>query len=216
MHTAPSATPADRAVPSPAPESADAIAREILAGYEGYLAAFLDVTRRAKGRFLRREWADGQRDASERLTLYSEHVARLVARVRGRLHAQDGAAEAEYKTRFAELAAGRPDADEARTFFNSAVRRALGISGVDPRVDFNSDPPRPLRGDGAALYTSLAAEGLNAAAFQALLGACEVAEAFADLPGDAALCAAAARAQMGEAADEVRCIDALPFLFYRN
>ncbi|HYW12493.1 MAG TPA: hypothetical protein VE871_11050 [Longimicrobium sp.] len=44
------------------PPAVEGAAERILHAYEGYLAAFLAITRRAEGRFLRREWRDGQQD----------------------------------------------------------------------------------------------------------------------------------------------------------
>src|SRR5687768_12799924 len=96
-------------------------AEEILGAYEAYLDAFLAVTRRAGGRFLRREWADGQRDATERLTLYAFAVNRAVDGLRERLQRPEGEDDAAFKTRFQELVRPRGDAEVAGTFFNSVV-----------------------------------------------------------------------------------------------
>ena len=186
-------------------------AERILGAYEAYLAEFLAVTRRAEGRFLRREWRDGQRDAAERLHLFSRHVAEAVAGLRESL----GDA-AEVKARFGELSEGRADCDMARTFFNSVVRRVLGTRGVDRRTDFTAEPGTPLRGAGAPLYRKSKADGVDPALFEALFREPGFADAFADLPGDAAACAQSAREQLGERAREVRAAEWLPFVFYRN
>lgn len=197
--------PLDRTPP------ADGAAERILRAYEAYLADFLAVTRRAEGRFLRREWRDGQRDAAERLHVFSGWVRRTVDDVRDVL--EDGA---EARSRFGELSEARPDCDVARTFFNSVVRRVLGTRGVDPRTDFTAEPGTPLTGEGAPLARHADADGVQPGLFEALFRETSFADAFADLPGDAAACAAAARESLGPRADEVRAAEWLPFLFYRN
>jgi isocitrate dehydrogenase kinase/phosphatase len=193
------------------PPAVEGAAERILRAYEGYLAAFLAITRRAEGRFLRREWRDGQRDAAERLNVFSEWVQRTVDEVRGSL--DDGA---DAKARFAGLSDARPDCDVARTFYNSVVRRVLGTRGVDRGTDFTAEPGTPLRGDGAPLFRHLDVQGVTPALFEALFRDTTFADRFADLAGDAAASADAARQMLGARADEVRAAEWLPFLFYRN
>lgn len=198
------------------PASADP-AEEILAAYQAYLDAFLEVTRRAPGRFLRREWADGQRDARERLTLYPVAVDGAVNALRGRLRRPEGEGDAELKTRFQRLVWPRGDAEVAGTFFNSVVRRVLGTHGVDARTEFTSEPiDRRREGRHGPLHRVIAADGVNAALFAALFRATGMEDAFAHLEADAEACADAARGQLGAEAGEVRAAEVLPFLFYRN
>jgi isocitrate dehydrogenase kinase/phosphatase len=199
---------------SPLPHAAavdGAAAERILDAYEAYLAEFLEITRRAEGRFRRREWREGQADAAERLQVFSRAVERTVGELREAI--SDGA---EVKARFAALSLGRPDCDMARTFFNSVVRRILKTRGVDSATDFTAEPGTPLTGDGAPLYRRADVEGVAPALFEALFRDTSLADAFADLPGDAAACASAGRAALGEAADGVRVVEWLPFIFYRN
>jgi isocitrate dehydrogenase kinase/phosphatase len=199
-------------IPQPRAAATDGAAAErILRAYESYLAEFLEITRRAESRFLRREWRDGQRDAAERLQMFSRWVDRTVAELRESLG--DGP---EVKARFAELSEARADCDMARTFFNSVVRRILGTRGADRRTDFTAEPGTPLRGDGAPLYRHADAHGVSPALFEALFHETGFADRFADLAGDADACASAAREQLGERADGVRAVEWLPFLFYRN
>jgi isocitrate dehydrogenase kinase/phosphatase len=207
------------AEPSPVidPPSADDSAREILDAYQAYLDAFLEVTRRAGGRFLRREWLDGQRDATERLTLYAAAVDRAVTTLDGRLRRPDGEGDAEFKTRFQQLAWPRGDAEVAGTFFNSVVRRVLGTHGVDARTEFTSEVlDRRRESRDGPVHRVIEAGGIDAALFLALFRATGMEDAFAAMDADAEACAAAARAQLGEDADQVRAAEMLPFLFYRN
>jgi isocitrate dehydrogenase kinase/phosphatase len=215
MQTA-AAEPSRDADPPPPGASADP-AQAILDAYVAYLDAFLAVTRRAGGRFLRREWADGQRDAAERLTLYAAAVDRAVEDLRGRLRRPEGEDDAEFKTRFQRLVLGRGDAEVAGTFFNSVVRRVLGTHGVDARTEFTAEAIDPRReGRDGPLHRVISAEGLNAALFASLFRATGMEDAFAELGADAERCAGAAREQLGAEAEGVRAAETLPFLFYRN
>ncbi|HEX6910063.1 MAG TPA: bifunctional isocitrate dehydrogenase kinase/phosphatase, partial [Longimicrobium sp.] len=189
----------------------DGAAEHILRAYESHLAEFLEITRRAEGRFLARQWREGQQDAADRLHVFGRWVARTVEEVRGAL--DDAPA---VKARYAALSQARPDCDVARTFFNSVVRRVLGTRGVDPDTDFTADPGTPLRGDGAPLYRHTDVPGVTQALFETLFRQTGFAHAFADLPGDAAACARAAEALLGPRANGVRTVEWLPFLFYRN
>lgn len=185
----------------------------VLAAYEGWLDAFAEVTRRAPGRFLRREWRDGQRDAAERLTLYSEAVDRVVGALRGRV--ADGAAA---KRDFERRVAGRADAELAATFYNSVLRRVLGTVGVDPASEFTADGSAPSDEHCAELGLCLRheADGVSPALFERIFRATELADAFARLPEDAALCARALAEQLGEDAGRVRAAEVLRPVFYRN
>ncbi|HEX6037730.1 bifunctional isocitrate dehydrogenase kinase/phosphatase [Longimicrobium sp.] len=189
----------------------DGAAEHILRAYERYLDAFLEITRRAQDRFLARAWGDGQRDGTERLHVFSYWVRRTVDEVRDAL--DDAPA---VKARYAELSEARADCDVARTFFNSVVRRVLRTRGVNTATDFTAEPGTPLSGDGAPLARRADAEGVTPALFETLFRETGLADAFADLAGDAAACARAAREALGDAADAVREVEWLPFLFYRN
>ncbi|HEV2150483.1 MAG TPA: bifunctional isocitrate dehydrogenase kinase/phosphatase [Longimicrobiaceae bacterium] len=193
-------------------------AEAILAAFEAYLAAFGEVTRRAPGRFLRREWRAAQEEAAERLTLYPREVDRAVAELRGRIPPPppDAAADAEWKERYAERVRGRANSELAATFFNSVVRRVLGTSGVDRRTEFTADCPEWPLPDAPPLHATLPADAVDAACFERIFRATELADAFADPSGDAALCAREARLQLGEDAKRVAAAEVLPFLFYRN
>lgn len=193
-------------------------AEAILAAFDAYHAAFREVTRRAPLRFLRREWREAQRDAAERLTVYPREVQRVVAGLRGLLPApaEGDPREGAVKSRFAERVRGRPDAELAATFFNSVVRRVLGTVGVDRRSEFTADAPHWPDADGPPLHRSYPARGVTAELFGRIFRDTVLADAFADLGGDAALCARAARDQLGAEAEGARAAEVLPFLFFRN
>ncbi|HEX5727603.1 MAG TPA: isocitrate dehydrogenase kinase/phosphatase AceK regulatory subunit, partial [Longimicrobiaceae bacterium] len=191
-----------------ASEAADAV----LAAYESWAADFRAVTRRAPGHFLSRDWHGVQRDAVERLMLYPAAVDDCVDLLRGRLSLGDARAAREG---FAARVQGRADAELARTFFSSVVRRVLGTVGVEPGTEFTGDGGGEAPGP-AAFDAYPSPDGVSPALFEAAFRATELADAFADLPGDAVRCARAAREQLGADADRVRAAEFLPTLFFRN
>ncbi|HEU4557686.1 MAG TPA: isocitrate dehydrogenase kinase/phosphatase AceK regulatory subunit, partial [Longimicrobium sp.] len=100
-------------IKTPARASGFDAAEEVLAAYEGWLESFRDVTRRARSRFLNREWREWQNDAAERIDLYPAAVARVVQTLR---RAEVDGARA--RDRFAAMTGGRPDAELAETFYS--------------------------------------------------------------------------------------------------
>jgi len=113
-------------------------ARLIEKGFDTYLAAFREVTRRAALRFAERDWQAGVEDAAERLDLYGVRVRALVEKVRrvqgGR--AQDRLVWAATKAVYSARIAQRHDAELAETFYNSITRKIFSTVGVDPDVEF--------------------------------------------------------------------------------
>jgi isocitrate dehydrogenase kinase/phosphatase len=208
---------ADAAAPSrpseraPGDGSADAAAI-VAEVYDAWVASFREVTRRARDRFLAREWREWQHDAGERLDLYPAAVVNAVERLAGTSFDPQRA-----RDRFAARIASRPDADVAETFYSSVMRRVLAVIGVDPSVEFTAAADAHPHDDaGPALHREHAADGISAEPFVSLFRSTELADAFADVAGDAEACAREARKQLGADAERVRGIDALPFLFYRN
>lgn len=186
-------------------------AGELLAAYAEYVGDFLEVTGRARERFLDRDWHGRQADAAERLELYSRHVGHAVERLA--LHAPEGR---RWKAEFAALVQGRPDADLARTFFNSVVRRVLDTTGVDPATEFTAERVAPPRGEGEPLVRSYPVDSLDTGLFARLFADIELAGHFAAPEADAGLVAGAVRAQLGPDARRVERLEVLPFLFHRN
>ena len=124
-------------------------AAELLLGvFDAHQAQFRLVTRRAEARFLRRDWAGGQRDATERLTLYRQFVSWSVQELFRTLGEQ--AAEAAFWTQlrreYAMVCRGRPDAELAYSFVNSVVRQSVRAVGPETGIyfddhDFLAIPP---------------------------------------------------------------------------
>ena len=107
-------------------------ARAIHAAFESYRDEFRAVTRRARSRFERREWREGQADAVERFSLYRERIDPLVSTLPAMLggDARNRAAWREIKHEYAVLTTDRPDPEIAWTFFSSVTRRVFGTVGV--------------------------------------------------------------------------------------
>jgi isocitrate dehydrogenase kinase/phosphatase len=115
----------------------------IHAAYQKYERGFEEITRRARGRFERRDWSGAQADATERLALYKAHVDAAVADVHDIL--EDAVMErtvwAAMRSEHALLVAGRPDGELAETFFNSVTRRVFSTVGVDPAIEYLDRTP---------------------------------------------------------------------------
>jgi len=116
---------------------ADLVVLLIVDAFEGYQAAFSAITKRAKGRFERREWHGAVADAAERLDLYGLVVDRLESNVRVTLGRQvaDRVVWARIKA-YSSLIGARPDRELAETFFNSVTRRIFATVGVDRNIEF--------------------------------------------------------------------------------
>ncbi|HKP75116.1 MAG TPA: isocitrate dehydrogenase kinase/phosphatase AceK regulatory subunit, partial [Longimicrobiaceae bacterium] len=154
-------------------------ADEVLEAYEAWIGRFREVTRRARVRFLAREWREGQNDAQERLDLYADAVEAVVTRLGD---ASIDAARA--RDRFATLVAGRQDAEIAETFYSSVMRRVLGIVGVDPAVEFTAAAEGSHQGDEPPLHHTVDG-ALDAELVAGLFRRTELAGAFAEPRCDA-------------------------------
>jgi isocitrate dehydrogenase kinase/phosphatase len=122
----------------PSSRLANLVVPSVLEAYDRYAAEFTEITRRAQGRFERREWAGEASDATERLDLYGRCIDRLEAEVRSSLGRRigDRALWAGMKALFSGQIADRPDCELAETFFNSLTRRVFATVGVDSNVEF--------------------------------------------------------------------------------
>jgi isocitrate dehydrogenase kinase/phosphatase len=110
----------------------------IEAAYQSYERGFEEITRRARGRFERRDWSGAQADATERLALYKAHVDAAVADVHDIL--EDAVMErtvwAAMRAEHASHIQGQPDIELTETFFNSVTRRVFSTVGVDPAIEY--------------------------------------------------------------------------------
>jgi isocitrate dehydrogenase kinase/phosphatase len=124
---------------------ADAIRR----GFESYIAERARITTRARARFERREWAEGQKDARERLDLRDRVVYETIGVVRAELGGavHDRGVWNRMKERFEGDVEARPDAEIGLSFYNSVTRRIFATVGVDPAIEFlAAERPPPAEG----------------------------------------------------------------------
>jgi isocitrate dehydrogenase kinase/phosphatase len=110
----------------------------ILSAFEEHQRRFLEITRRARGRFDERDWRGSVGDAIERLDLYPEVIAAAESRIRELLggSVEDRELWAAARARFSAVIAGRDDVEIGETFYNSVTRRLFATVGVDPNVQF--------------------------------------------------------------------------------
>ncbi len=119
----------------------------VLAAFESYRERFANITTRARRHFGRQDWSAAQRDSARRLDVYGECVAEGMNHLRTRLGAmaEDRATWNGMREQYRRRVADRGDAELGETFFNSCVRRAFHIVGVDPDMEFvairDSDAP---------------------------------------------------------------------------
>ncbi len=116
----------------------EAVATAIHEAYDAYQSRFRAITRRASERFVRREWREAQRDASERIVLYKHRVDEVLAQTRAMLGdcVTDVATWEEIKWMHGALIAERADCEIAESFFNSVTRRIFSTVGVNPLVEY--------------------------------------------------------------------------------
>jgi isocitrate dehydrogenase kinase/phosphatase len=117
---------------------ANLTANAVLVGFEAYRDEFRAISRRAAGRFARRDWAGAVADAAERLEMYGgviDGVERVVRETLGDRVA-DRVVWASIKAVYSGLIARRDDWELAETFFNSVTRRIFATVGVDGSIEF--------------------------------------------------------------------------------
>ena len=116
----------------------EAVATAIHEAYDAYQSRFRAITRRASERFVRREWRDAQRDASERIVLYKQRVDAVLGQTRTMLGdcVTDVTTWEEIKWMHGALIAERADCEIAESFFNSVTRRIFSTVGVNPLVEY--------------------------------------------------------------------------------
>jgi isocitrate dehydrogenase kinase/phosphatase len=196
-----------------------AAADAITTAYERWIRGFEEITRRARERFERRDWRGAQADATARLALYRIHLDGAVADVGDIL--EDAVLErtrwAAVKARHQRGLAGRPDAELARTFFNSVTRRIFSTVGADPAIEYLDLTPDAATGADQKPIVSHAAPAVDGALVRGLLEAYPWSVPYAQLDRDAGDVAAIIRERLGEDGGEGPvAIEMLRPVFFRN
>ncbi len=143
---------------------ANVVATAMFGAYVAYSGDFEQMTRRARRRFVERDWSGAAADAAERLDLYTMAVSGAETEAKGMLaeRSADRLVWAGMKAVYSGLIAGRPDWELAETFFNSVTRRIFATEGVDDNIEFvDSDFAVPTEAPSADLC--LTYEGRDAA-----------------------------------------------------
>ena len=194
-------------------------ANVISAAWSDLFDRFQIVTRRARYRFVERDWQGIATDHVQRLDLYSEFVTRAERDIRSLLG--DRLKSRDVWIGMRAVYSGvvhRGDTWElAETFFNSITRRIFTTVGVDPRIefvasDYDSPPIGPTRG-----LTNRFDTGTTGTKVQNVIDLSGLSGLFADLEVDVERVASRLdhRAdQLGT--DAVTSIEMLATVFYRG
>jgi isocitrate dehydrogenase kinase/phosphatase len=110
-------------------------ARDAFVEYERH---FDEITRRARDRFLNRDWRGSFDDARERLLLYSLILSSLTNRVSELMadRFNDRSVWTATKTAYSALIAKSSRWEIAESFFNSLTRRVFATEGVNQAIEF--------------------------------------------------------------------------------
>jgi isocitrate dehydrogenase kinase/phosphatase len=103
-----------------------------------YQTRFNAITRRARERFLTRDWAGSFDDAAERLYFYNDVLDGLTSHIRKLMGARlpEHSIWTGIKAVYSSLIARSPVWEVAETFFNSLTRRVFATAGVDQAIEF--------------------------------------------------------------------------------
>ena len=114
------------------------VAETIYAAFVNYNDNFRRITQRARRRFERREWREGQRDLAERIELYNKSVDRSVASLRRTLGPRiaDRALWRAIKPFYGQRVDDIPAGEFSKTYFSSVTRRIFLTVGIDPEIEF--------------------------------------------------------------------------------
>jgi isocitrate dehydrogenase kinase/phosphatase len=162
-------------------------ARAIHDAFQQYKLAYTAVTHRAKKRFETCDWVNARADATERLSLYRQHVGKIVADIQELLgeRIDQKLVWASMKAVFSGLITFHDDWEIAETFFNSVTRRIFTTVGVDPQIEFvSTDFETPPTQSSHAAYRVYGMSGETMAIVQQILADYAFKAEFADLPHD--------------------------------
>ncbi|MBR9979951.1 MAG: bifunctional isocitrate dehydrogenase kinase/phosphatase [Desulfatitalea sp.] len=180
---------------------AESLAR-LWEGFQAYCDGFTAITRRAQGRFEKRDWQGMRADTLERLDLYGQVVDRTVRRVVDRLGLQAKTPDVwrTLKAGFTDGLKQRTDSELACTFYNSVNRRILQTVGIDPQLEFVAPhPAESAQPPSNGVCFSMTVPAVTPDVIQALLAQYPFKIPFADLHTDARLCAERLRLRLAHA-----------------
>lgn len=209
------------ALNTPRPDAARSsqAAARILAGFDGYNDDFRRITRRARGRFERREWSRLQDDINERYDLYEAWVQRTRAELSALLGSalEDRRRWPGIRQGFEAAIRGHADVEFIKTYFNSVTRRVFATVGADEAIEFVARDLDPtVRVEGCADLRRIEAPDGLAAAVDALLAEQAFDIPYADRPASAAFVAESVLAALGGRSGDGPVIEVLRPVFYQS
>lgn len=103
-----------------------------------YQGEFREITRRARQRFLERDWRGSYSDAAQRLHLYSAQVDSLINTLQSMMgnRFEDRKVWIAIKAVYSSLIAQNSEWEIGESFFNSVTRRIFATEGVDQSIEF--------------------------------------------------------------------------------
>ncbi len=212
----------DQLVPLEIDPATERLARLLHDGFVDYHERFLEIGHRAARRFLKREWAQHQDDATERLQIHKHRVYSVVDAAR--LTLPDDEAEARRvwvlaRRRYIDLIGSRMDLELAETFYNSVTRRLFDIVGLDKELEFLWLGPTALPADDGSRgeYRNFPVDESLDGTVRQIFQHSPLASHMEDIDRDVELVRVRIQAQLDEAWDG--CIDSIDILrpiFYRN
>jgi len=192
----------------------------VVDAFDDYNARFSDITRRARRRFLQRDWDGHRRDARARIRLYDACIAETIGRLEDRLAERllSRGLWLDIHADYADRIADRLDAELYKTFFNTLTRRLFKTRGVDPGMEFvalDIEPTERITHPVARDIHGCAEDA--AAAISRMLVGPGLPYAGEFLAGDAARLADKLAADLRDAGDEhLLAVEMLQVVFYRD
>ncbi len=213
--------PSSSSDPAARAAAAAGCAALILEAFNIYQEKFTEITSRARTRFEKCDWTGAQRDAIERLDLYTKIINQLIPKVKelvGSGH-NDSRLWSQAKMNFTALVAARQDIELAKTFYNSTLRKVMVVIGTEPGAEYlDSELDTPPIQSEKPIYRSYPSNGPLPNLLIELLKRYEFNAPFEDIGGDAELCARRIEQQLqsrfGSAKFEQ--IDVIKPVFYRG
>ncbi len=200
---------------------AERLARILHDSFVTYHDRFLEITHRAAGRFLERDWAAHQLDATERLNLHKQMVGAAVDAATVALPDDETVSREKWiaaRRRYVHLVSRRMDLELAETFYNSVTRRLFDVVGLDTELEFLWLGPTALPADDGSRgeYRSFPVETTVADCLVEVFDHSPLGTHFADLGGDAARVAERIGVHVALIWDGLDAIEILRPIFYRN
>jgi len=182
-----------------------------------YQARFDAITRRARERFLARDWAGSFDDAAERLHFYNDVLDDLTNRTQKLMRARlrERSVWAATKAVYSSLIAKSSAWEIAETFFNSLTRRVFATDGVDQAIEFvDTDFDAPPANAPIAVARAYGGHGLPDLLFTALTDAFAE-NCWSDLRGAVELAAGRIEAASEKNVSRPE-LEIIPSVFYRG